>query len=61
MGTGATGVACAQVGRKFFGVELDRTYFDIACERIARAQAQGVLFDPEPQMATQANLIDGES
>lgn len=43
MGTGATGVAAAKVGRKFLGIEIDRRYFDIACERIERANAQGKL------------------
>jgi DNA modification methylase len=40
-------VACAQVGRKFYGIERERRYFDIACERIALAQAQGQMFAPE--------------
>ena len=48
MGSGTTGVACAEMGRLFIGVERERKYFDIACERIARAQAQGQLLTPEP-------------
>ena len=44
MGSGTTGVACANLGRKFIGIEIERKYFDIACERIAAAQAQGRLF-----------------
>ena len=44
MGSGTTGVACANLGRKFIGIEIERTYFDIACERIAAAYAQGRLF-----------------
>ena len=44
MGSGSTGVACANLGRKFIGVELERKYFDIACERIEAAYAQGRLF-----------------
>lgn len=43
-GTGSTGVACATQGRRFIGIERERRYFDIACERISRAQAQGTLF-----------------
>jgi site-specific DNA-methyltransferase (adenine-specific) len=35
MGSGTTGVACVQLGRKFIGIELDETYFDIACRRIS--------------------------
>lgn len=45
MGSGTTGVACAQMGRTFTGIERERKYFDIACERIERAYAQGKLFD----------------
>lgn len=45
MGSGTTGVACAQLGKAFTGIERERKYFDIACERIARAQAQGSLLD----------------
>jgi site-specific DNA-methyltransferase (adenine-specific) len=44
MGSGTTGVACANSGRSFIGIEIERKYFDIACERIAAAQAQGRLF-----------------
>jgi len=35
MGSGTTGVACVQLGRKFIGIELDPKYFDIACRRIS--------------------------
>ena len=34
MGSGTTGVACANTGRNFVGIELDKKYFDIAKERI---------------------------
>lgn len=44
MGSGTTGVACVNLGRKFIGIEIERKYFDIACERIAAAYAQGRLF-----------------
>jgi DNA modification methylase len=47
MGSGTTGVACALEGRTFTGIERERKYFDIACERISRAQAQGTLLLPE--------------
>lgn len=40
MGSGATGVACLQTGRRFIGVEIDPGYFDIACRRIEQAAAQ---------------------
>jgi len=44
MGSGTTGVACANLGRKFIGIEIEPKYFDIACERIEAAYAQGRLF-----------------
>lgn len=44
MGSGTTGVACANLGRKFIGIEIERKYFDIACERIDAAYSQGRLF-----------------
>lgn len=34
MGSGSTGVACVNTNRKFIGIELDKTYYDIACNRI---------------------------
>jgi site-specific DNA-methyltransferase (adenine-specific) len=39
LGSGTTGVACVNAGRRFIGVELSREYFDIACRRIERAYA----------------------
>ena len=44
MGSGTTGVACANMGKTFYGIERERKYFDIACERIERAYAQQRLF-----------------
>jgi DNA modification methylase len=44
MGSGTTGVACANLGKTFTGIERERKYFDIACERIERAYAQERLF-----------------
>lgn len=44
MGSGTTGVACANLGRKFIGIEIEPKYFNIACERITMAYAQGKLF-----------------
>jgi site-specific DNA-methyltransferase (adenine-specific) len=35
MGSGTTGVACVNTGRKFIGMELDPDYFNIAVGRIA--------------------------
>lgn len=33
-GSGSTGVACRNLNRKFIGIELDETYFNVAKERI---------------------------
>lgn len=43
MGSGTTGVACANLGKQFVGIEREPTYFGFACERIRGAQAQGRL------------------
>jgi len=40
MGSGTTGVACVQTGRKFIGIEIDENYFNIAIKRIRDAQQQ---------------------
>lgn len=34
MGSGSTGVACANTGRKFLGIEIESKYFEIAKSRI---------------------------
>lgn len=47
MGSGTTGVAAIQLGCKFIGIEREPKYFDIACQRIEQAVAQGQLFEPE--------------
>jgi site-specific DNA-methyltransferase (adenine-specific) len=44
MGSGTTGVACAQAGRRFIGIELEPRWFDLACQRIDAAYSQGRLF-----------------
>lgn len=37
MGSGTTGVACANTGRRFIGMEMDAGYFAIAEQRIKQA------------------------
>ncbi|MEJ7933516.1 DNA methyltransferase [Sphingobium sp. AN558] len=44
MGSGTTGVAAAQMKRKFVGIECDEKHFANACRRIEDAQRQGSLF-----------------
>lgn len=56
MGSGTTGVACAQLGRRFIGIEIEPRYFDVACRRIEDAQRQGKLFEPREAPAEQMEL-----
>ena len=58
MGSGTTGVACKQLGKAFTGIERERRYFDIACQRIARAQAQGQMFPSEPARTPEQQGLD---
>lgn len=44
MGSATTGIAAAQLGRKFIGIEKDPKYFEIACQRIAGTRDRGDLF-----------------
>ena len=57
MGSGTTGVACAQLGRSFIGIEREPAYFDIACKRIEQAYKQGQLFEHEPIKQIQGDLL----
>lgn len=43
MGSGTTGVACVNTGRRFIGIELDQKYFDIARDRIEKVKGVTVL------------------
>lgn len=50
MGSGTTGVAAVNLGRKFIGVEIDPKYFDIACRRIRNALREPSLFVKKPKV-----------
>lgn len=56
MGSGTTGVAAVQMGRKFIGIEREPKYFDIACKRIEQATKQEDMFIPKMQQE-QVSLI----
>jgi len=56
MGSGTTLVACAKLGRKGIGIELDPDYFDIACERVRKAYAQPDLFIAPPAQPKQEDM-----
>jgi len=57
MGSGTTGVAAIQMGRKFIGIECEPKYFDIACQRIEQAVAQPRLFEDVRPKQEQTSLI----
>lgn len=44
MGSGTTGVACKQLGRKFIGCEIEKSYVDFAKERINNTKVENGLF-----------------
>ena len=48
MGSGTTGVACVNLGRKFIGIERESKYYDIARRRITEALKQPRLPLDEP-------------
>lgn len=56
MGSGTTGVACAKLGRRFIGIEIEPRYFDIACRRIDEAYRQPLLFAEPVAKAVQMEL-----
>ena len=53
MGSGTTLVACAKMGRKGIGIELDPDYFEIACKRVEEAYRQPDLFVAPPSAPVQ--------
>jgi DNA modification methylase len=57
MGSGTTLVACAKLGRKGIGIELDEGYFQIACERVHKAYQQPDLFIAPPEKPVQEVLL----
>lgn len=58
MGSGTTGVAALELGRKFIGIEQHEHYFEIACKRLREAYAQPRL--PLEPIMKQAGLFDAE-
>lgn len=57
LGSGTTLVACAKLGRKGIGIELDPGYFDIACRRVEEAYRQPDLFVERPAPPKQEVLL----
>lgn len=61
MGSGTTGVACAQMRRSFIGCEIEPHYFDVACRRIEEAYKQPPLFVEPPPRLYQPSMFDGDA
>jgi site-specific DNA-methyltransferase (adenine-specific)/modification methylase len=57
MGSGTTGVACINLGRKFIGIEIEPKYFDIACKRIKEAWVSRPRLFDEPKKPVQGELL----
>jgi len=57
MGSGTTGVAAVQMGRRFIGIEREPKYFEIARRRIEEAYAQGDMFIEQPKKTIVAKPI----
>jgi len=59
MGSGTTLVACAKLGRKGIGIELDPDYFEIACKRVEEAYRQpDLLIHYVSEKMKQVDLFD---
>jgi DNA modification methylase len=58
MGSGTTLVACAKLGRRAIGIEIEPHYFDIACRRIEAAYAQPNLFIETAPKEVQPSLFE---
>jgi site-specific DNA-methyltransferase (adenine-specific) len=56
-GSGTTGVACVNLGRKFIGIEKDPKWFDLSCRRISQALSQPRLPFDEPIRLKQESML----
>jgi hypothetical protein len=61
MGSGTTGVACVQTGRRFVGVEISEEYFTVAKDRIKREldlkNGSGPMFRQEPEVLFRSTVV----
>jgi len=57
MGSGTTGIAAVNNGRRFIGIEVDPGHFDTACRRIADAYRQPRLFQNDEPKPTQPDFL----
>ena len=56
MGSGTTGVACANLNRSFIGIERDDLFYQRASDRLAAVSATQAPAEPPPPDAAQASL-----
>lgn len=56
MGSGTTLVACAKMGRKGIGIEMDPEYFEIACKRVEAAYAEPDMFVEQAKKIEQTKM-----
>ena len=61
MGSGTTGGACVNLGRRFIGIEIEPRYFDLACRRIEEAYRQPRLAIDVPQKPVQTDMLSGDA
>jgi len=57
MGSGTTGIACIQTGRRFIGIERDPAHFATAVRRIEAAHGKGGLFQEVDAGLSQGGLF----
>jgi len=58
MGVASTGVAAVRLGRKFYGVEIDENYFNIAVNRIEAEINRFPLFEGVETTETQKTMFE---
>jgi len=56
-GSGSTGIACVNLGRRFVGIERDPKWFDLSCRRISEALKRPRLPLPEPVKVKQEAFL----
>lgn len=62
MGAGATGIAAAQLGRPFIGIEIDPKHYDTARRRIEATLREPSMFLPSaPAPLKQTSFLDPEA
>lgn len=60
MGSGTTGVACVETGRRFVGIEIDPVHFETARVRLEKAlrEQRGMIWTPPPAVPVTPTLLD---